>query len=188
MRYETIMTDKARNGAAGTISWRPFILTLVLILSDQVTKALIVARIPEGTIAWAAGGDFFWLVHARNLGVAFSIGSELGVAFRRVLFILIPSALIAGALVMYWRGKGISALQRWALAILVAGGGGNLIDRIFRPDGVIDFLSFKFYGLFGLERWPTFNVADMCVFCSAILLGVTGFLMGEVEADKDGSR
>ncbi len=164
------------------ISWKPFILSFFLVAADQLTKALVAARIPEGAIAWTAWGDFFWLVHARNLGIAFSLGAGMGVLVRRVLFIAIPSILIAGALYMYWRGKGISTLQRWALAVLVAGGTGNLIDRIFRPLGVIDFLSFKFYGLFGLERWPTFNVADMCIFCSAILLGITGFLMGEVEA------
>ena len=52
-----------------------------------------------------------------------------------------------------------------------------IIDRIARPDGVIDFLSVKFYGLFGLERWPTFNVADSAVVVCGILLVVSGFFV-----------
>jgi signal peptidase II len=64
-------------------------------------------------------------------------------------------------------------LQRWVLCGIVGGGIGNVIDRIFRPEGVVDFVSVKFYGLFGLERWPTFNVADSSVVVCAILLVVS---------------
>lgn len=160
----------------------PFVLTLALLAADQVTKAIVVARIPEGRVAWAWAGDFFWLVHARNLGVAFSLGATLGESIRRVIFIAIPLVLISGALVYYFRGKGLKPVHRWALAVLVAGGAGNLVDRIFRSEGVVDFLSFKFYGILGMERFPTFNVADMCIFCSAIFLGITGFL-----SETDGS-
>ncbi|MGB4572571.1 MAG: signal peptidase II [Rectinemataceae bacterium] len=163
--------------------YAPFILTALLLAADQITKALVIAGIPEGRIAWSWGGDFFWLVHARNLGIAFSIGDELGMGLRRALFIALPAILITGALVYYFKGKGITKFQHWLLAILVAGGLGNLIDRVFRPDGVVDFLSFKFFGIFGLERWPTFNIADMCVLCSAILLALTSF---SSEGDKAG--
>ena len=38
---------------------------------------------------------------------------------------------------------------------IVGGGLGNLVDRFFRKEGVVDFIDVKFYGLFGLERWPT---------------------------------
>ena len=47
-----------------------------------------------------------------------------------------------------------------------------MIDRFFRAEGVVDFIDVKFYGLFGLERWPTFNIADASVviaFASLIL-------------------
>jgi signal peptidase II len=62
----------------------------------------------------------------------------------------------------------LTSLQRWAITGIIGGGAGNLIDRIFRPDGVVDYISVKFYGLFGFDRWPTFNIADasvvVCVF------------------------
>jgi signal peptidase II len=59
----------------------------------------------------------------------------------------------------------------------VGGGLGNVIDRIFRSEGVVDFLSFKFYGLFGFERWPTFNVADSSVVVCAVLLVISTILV-----------
>lgn len=151
----------------------PFIMTLVLIALDQVTKALVVANIKLGTISWSAFGDFFWLVRQQNTGVAFSMGDSLGVQLRMALFIGVPLLLVIGLLVYYFRSEEPTRFQRWLIAGIVAGGLGNLIDRIFRPQGVVDFLSFKFYGLFGLERWPTFNVADMSTFCSVILLAIT---------------
>jgi signal peptidase II len=56
---------------------------------------------------------------------------------------------------------------------IIGGGFGNLIDRFFRPDGVVDFIDVKFYGLFGLERWPTFNVADSAVVVCGSLLFIS---------------
>lgn len=165
----------------------PFALSAVLIAADQVTKAIVAARIPQGTVAWSWAGDFFWLVHARNLGVAFSLGETLGPAFRRILFIAVPLVLIVGALLYFFKGKDLKPVHRWAIAVLVAGGTGNLVDRIFRAEGVVDFLSFKFWGILGMERFPTFNVADMCIFCSAIFLGVTGFL-SETRRKPDGEE
>jgi signal peptidase II len=56
------------------------------------------------------------------------------------------------------------------VAGIIGGGVGNLIDRVFRPEGVVDFIDVRFFGLFGLDRWPTFNVADSSVVvCGALL-------------------
>ncbi|MDA8408975.1 MAG: signal peptidase II [Treponema sp.] len=154
-------------------SLAPFVMSLAIVALDQITKALIVAHIQLGTIAWTALGDFFWLVRQQNTGVAFSMGDSLGLQLRTALFIALPLILVVGLIIYYFRSDEPTGLQRWLIAGIVAGGLGNLIDRIFRPLGVVDFLSFKFYGLFGLDRWPTFNVADMSTFCSVILLAIT---------------
>lgn len=154
----------------------PLALAAALVAADQVTKAIVVAKIPEGRVALSLLGDFFWLVHARNLGIAFSLGDTFPETFRRILFIALPLILIVAAMVYYFRSRTITVIQRWFLAILVAGGLGNLIDRAFKPEGVVDFLSFAFYGILGMQRFPTFNVADMCIFFGAVLLAVTGFL------------
>ena len=62
------------------------------------------------------------------------------------------------------------------MAGIIGGGLGNLIDRIVRPDGVVDFITVKFYGIFGYDRWPTFNIADASVVGSVLLFLVTMFI------------
>ena len=60
---------------------------------------------------------------------------------------------------------------------------GNIIDRIFRPEGVVDFISAKFYGILGFERWPTFNAADSSVVVCGIILVVTLFFAKKHEPE-----
>ncbi|HOX32231.1 MAG TPA: signal peptidase II [Spirochaetales bacterium] len=151
----------------------PFALSAAIILLDQATKALVQARVNPGSIAWSAFGDFFWLVRQQNLGMAFSLLDNLPPYLRLPILILLPLGLVAFVLVYYFKSDEVTPFQRWALCGIVGGGLGNVIDRIFRPEGVVDFLSFKFYGLFGMERWPTFNVADASVVVSVILLSAS---------------
>ena len=160
----------------------PFFLAAAIILVDQVTKLAVAASIRPGTIAYSAFGDFFWLVHQKNTGAAFSMGDGLAEPLRIVVLIVLPVILMAALCVYYFKTDELTRLQRWALGGIVGGGVGNIIDRIFRADGVVDFLSFKFYGLFGLERWPTFNVADSAVVVCGILLVVAGFFVQPPKA------
>ncbi len=162
----------------------PFALALAVLVADQVTKAMIVASIKPGRVAWSALGDFFWLVHQKNTGAAFSMGDGLAEPLRVAILIVVPLALMIALCVYYFKTDELTPVQRWALCGIIGGGVGNIVDRIARPEGVIDFLSFKFYGLFGLERWPTFNVADSAVVVCGILLVVAGFF---VAAPKDGT-
>ena len=48
----------------------------------------------------------------------------------------------------------------------------------FRSEGVVDFIDVKFFGIFGMERWPTFNAADSFIVCCGIGLGVNLILQG----------
>jgi len=159
----------------------PFVLSITIIILDQVTKYLVASSIKPGRIGWRAFGDFFWLVHQQNTGAAFSMGDSLAEPMRIAILILVPLVLMIVLVVYYFKTDELSAVQRWALCGIVGGGLGNLIDRIWRPEGVIDFLSVKFYGLFGLERWPTFNVADSSIVVFGILLVVAGFFVVEPE-------
>jgi signal peptidase II len=154
----------------------PLILTGAIILLDQCTKAFIAARWPINTlIADVFNNDFLQIYHVRNKAIAFSLGHNVPDTIKPVLFIVLP-LLVIGVLVWYYfRSDDFTRLQRWATAGILGGGIGNIIDRIFRPDGVVDFISVKFYGLFGFERWPTFNVADSSVVVCCILLFITIF-------------
>lgn len=160
----------------------PFTLTIVVIIMDQITKMLVVNYIQPYTIGASFFGDFLRIIHVSNTGVAFSVGATWTETIRRLLFALLPLVVIGIVIAVYFRNNDWTKLQRWAIMGIVGGGIGNLIDRIFRAEGVVDFIDVKFYGLFGLERWPTFNVADSAVVVCGILLIIS--FIGSIKNDK----
>ena len=153
----------------------PFILTALVIIFDQATKIFVVRNWPRpGTlIKDVFDNDFLLLYHVRNKAIAFSIGDGIPHHFRFALFVIVPIVVLIFLTWYYLTTTDFNRLQRWAIAGIIGGGIGNIIDRIFREDGVVDFISVKFYGLFGLARWPTFNVADASVVICCIILLVT---------------
>ena len=165
----------------------PLILTVVVIVLDQITKVLVCCYIPVNTIGTQFLGDFLRIIHVRNPGVAFSFGARWPDAMRRLAFSVIPIIVLAIVFGVYFRNNDFTKLQRWAICGVIGGGFGNIIDRIFRPAGVVDFIDVKFYGLFGLERWPTFNVADSAVVVCGILL-VVSFLIAIIKENKHKSE
>jgi signal peptidase II len=166
----------------------PLSLTAFIILADQITKAVIVRIKPEmGLIKDVFNNGFFWIYHVRNKAIAFSIGENLPEPVKRIAFVILPILVLGFLLWYYFKSKDaddFSGLQRWAVTGIVGGGIGNIIDRIFRTDGVVDFLSVKFYGLFGFDRWPTFNIADSAVVICCILLFLSIFLKPKKEEGK----
>lgn len=172
-----------KNGTFDKKLLLPFTLTLIVILLDQITKALVVKYIPIYTIGAQFFGDFLRIVHVANNGVAFSVGDDMSLIMRKLLFGLVPLIVIILVIVIYFRNKEFTWLQRWAICGIIGGGLGNLIDRFFRQEGVVDFIDVKFYGLFGLERWPTFNVADSAIVVCGIILIVT-FIVQIIQEKK----
>ena len=150
----------------------PFILTSFIIILDQITKAHIVSNWPIiGTVIKDVfNNDFLLIYHVRNKAIAFSIGDNVPEQYRFFLFVLIPIAVLIFLVAYYFKSSEFTLLQRWTVAGIIGGGVGNIIDRIFREEGVVDFISVKFYGIFGLERWPTFNFADASVVVCCIIL------------------
>ena len=168
----------------------PLLLTVAIIASDQLTKILITKYIPltyPPSVWKSFFGDFLRLIHVCNPGIAFSIGQGWSLTVRSILFRVVPLAVLIIVLVIYFKNDDFSRLQRWAIAGIAGGGFGNLIDRFFRKEGVVDFIDVKFYGLFGMERWPTFNVADASVVICGILL-IISFLLTIKKAKKAGGR
>ena len=164
----------------------PFGLTILATILDQMTKYFIVASIPENTQRWSFLGGFFRIIHQKNLGAAFSMGSTLTDIPRLLFFIVLPLGVLAAVVVFYFTAKDLRYSQKWLLAGILGGGLGNMIDRIFRPGGVVDFLSVKFYGLFGLDYFPTFNVADSFVTVCGILF-VLIYIINDRQ-NKDAER
>jgi signal peptidase II len=153
----------------------PLSLTAFIIIADQAVKSFIVKNWPRtGTlIKDVFNNDILHIYHVRNKAIAFSLGSNIPDFLRPLLFIIVPLLVLGLLLWYYLRSDEFIPLQRWAVACIIGGGIGNIIDRIFRPGGVVDFISVKFYGLFGFERWTTFNIADASVVVSCIILLLT---------------
>lgn len=95
--------------------------------------------------------EWFNLVHRLNAGAAFSALADAG-GWQRYFLTLISAVVVMGiSFVCLFRKA--SPLERSAGAAVVAGGVGNLIDRV-QMGSVVDFLDF---------HWPAFNLADVFV-------------------------
>ena len=153
----------------------PVSLTAFALITDQLSKTFIVKNWPVDNtfISDVFNNDFLWIYHVRNTAIAFSLGHNLPDWLKPVLFVLLPVAVLVFLIAYYFKSDEFTAVQRWVLAGILGGGLGNLIDRIFRSGGVVDFISIKFYGFLGFERWPTFNLADSFVVIFGILLLIT---------------
>jgi len=143
-------------------------IAFIVILLDQVTKIAITRTFHLGDSRPIT--SFFNLVLAYNPGAAFSFLGDQG-GWQRYFFTGI--AIVAVAFIVYLLRK--HAGQRtfcWALALIMGGAIGNVIDRIMYGH-VIDFLDFH---LRGWGHFPAFNIAD-----SAISIGVVLFIVDELR-------
>lgn len=126
-------------------------------------------------------GDFFKITFIENPGMAF--GFNPGTDFK--LWISIFSLLASIGLIVYlFKAKNKSLSLRIALAMILGGALGNLVDRAFYGliydyapvfyGKVVDFLDFDFFNftIFGrnYDRWPIFNIADASVTIGVLIL------------------
>ena len=165
----------------------PLILTLAVFILDQVTKILVVKFIPPYTVGASFLNELLRIVHVRNPGIAFSLGNTLSQNLRGLLFAVLPLFVLIVVFVVYFRNNDFTKLQRWAISGIIGGGLGNIVDRIFRSESVVDFIDVKFFGIFGLERWPTFNVADSAVVICVGLL-IVSFAISIIKERKQNQK
>jgi len=164
----------------------PLVLTGGIILVDQIVKWVVSRTLPYGRPVQIIG-DFLRFTFVQNPALSFSIGRGFGDTGRIILTMVLPMLVVAFVLYYFLAGKDITQGQRWILAAIMGGGLGNQVDRYFRPEGVIDFIDFKFYGIFGFERWPVFNIADSTVVVAGITLLISYLVMGVREKNEQKS-
>ncbi len=166
-------------------------LSLAIVIVDQATKLLVKGfAIPflglnyEGMYlgqmipVW---GDFFRLTFVENPGMAF--GYDPGESFKLIISVFSLVASVGLVIYLYAiRDKSLSF--RIAIACILGGAVGNLIDRTFYGvffdyaplfyGKVVDFFDFDFFNftLFGrsYDRWPVFNIADAAVTIGVLIL------------------
>ncbi len=139
-----------------------FFLALLLVLLDQVTKLLVYGYIkPNNSIVI---NEFFSLTHVHNYGAAFSFLADQS-GWQR--YALSGISIIASMAIIIWmyRTSTTQILKLSALAILLAGAVGNLIDRA-ALGFVIDFIDLHYQTFY----WPIFNVADILISVGVLLL------------------
>ncbi len=135
------------------------VLIILLIAADQLTKlyALNVVK-PQGVITVI--DNFYYFVYVENRGAAFGIMQN-----KQWLFIIITLLLFAAFGWTLYNYKIEGKLFFAAFVLVVGGGIGNLIDRIFRGY-VVDFLQFSFFS-------PVCNLADYFITVGAVLLVIS---------------
>lgn len=146
------------------------IIAVLLTGIDQVIKHLVVLNYEECAgylkryYTFSIGNfDVFSLTHIRNNGAGWSI---LG---GQTWFLVVFTAVVMAAILVYLivKRKTMPKLETLCLSLILAGGLGNLIDRIrmlIDPSftGVIDYINFEFID------FPVFNFADICVVVGGI--------------------
>ncbi|MGA7991644.1 MAG: signal peptidase II [Thermoanaerobaculia bacterium] len=158
-----------------------FVLALGVATLDQVTKTIVIAKIPlHQTIPVIRG--FFDLTHLRNTGAAFGVLASAGSA-RPLLVTLLAFVVLAGVLAWSLSAPPEHRLLQAALALIMGGAVGNLIDRV-RFQSVTDFL--RFY----VDRWewPSFNVADSAISVGVALLAWDLWKRPESEPPQPAAR
>ena len=165
-------------------------LSVVIFIIDIISKWAVQNAFANGG-SQAIIPNFLNVVLTHNLGASFGMGSNGEIGWR--IFWISVSVILTGVLIfIYIRYfKKFTLLQKAALALMIGGAFGNMIDRIFYWkavvgfDGVIDWIDFQF----GTWHFATFNIAD-----SALVIGVLLIVLIEVvnlikevrEKDKRG--
>jgi signal peptidase II len=144
----------------------------VLVL-DLVTKLVVVATLSDREPVRLLGG-LVHLTEARNTGAAFSFAEGATVVFT-LIAVAVAVVIIRSARRLHSAGWAV------ALALVLGGAVGNLVDRVFRDPGflrggVVDFIQ--------IGWWPIFNVADSAIVCG----GVLGALLAFRGVEFDGSH
>lgn len=131
---------------------------------DQATKSIAKNTLASSNpISFLDG--FIRLEYAENVGAFLSLGASLPQKTRFLLFVIFSAVAVIGMMTYALRAKRITRMQLFALALLAAGGIGNLIDRAFHG-AVVDFMSIGTTTL----RTGIFNVADMAVTAGVLML------------------
>ncbi|MDO8413796.1 MAG: signal peptidase II [Gallionellaceae bacterium] len=142
-------------------------LSALVIILDQISKIWITSHFMYGESL--AIFSLFNLVLAHNTGAAFSFLSDAG-GMQRWLFSAI--AIIASIWIVWLLRRHVQQkLFCLALALILGGALGNLIDRI-AYGYVVDFLDFYW----GVYHFPAFNLADSAITCGAALMLLESFM------------
>ena len=140
---------------------RWYALAGLVIIFDQLSKWVVLENIRFGQTIYVA--PFWNWVLTYNPGAAFSFLADQP-GWQRWFFSILALA-VSGWITLELRKHPEQKLLSSALALVMGGALGNVIDRI-RFGAVVDFIQWHAAGFY----WPAFNVADSAITVGAILL------------------
>lgn len=151
-------------------------VALPTLFLDHATKWAAIAFLKEGYPVYSWLGDLFRLQYAENTGAFLSLGSTLSDFWRASVMIGVNSLILLGVLLFLLIARFSNTIAPAALSLVLAGGVGNLIDRVFRDGRVVDFMNMGVsVGDFSL-RTGIFNIADLAIVAGVVLLVVSEVL------------
>jgi signal peptidase II len=165
-------------GSAPTRSWLARFLVLVLgitlpvLVLDQLTKVYIASHLVLHQDIVVIP-NFLDITYTLNPGAAFSLFAHMPAWFRSSFLLALAAAAIVVLLILLVRDPRLS-LTSVALALILAGAGGNLIDRLWHGP-VVDFILAHYYAY----AWPVFNVADSAITVGVVLIVLASFASAE---------
>jgi signal peptidase II len=163
----------SRSAAGGPSMWLWLGIALAVVLLDQYAKALIVGDFRLGESREVT--SFFDVVRLENTGMAWSLLANAG-GWQRWFFIVLALAASAFMVWLLVRNRA-QKLFCFALAMVMGGAIGNVLDRITRG-AVVDFISLHWHRVY---TFPAFNLAD-----SAITLGAVCIVVDELRRVRQG--
>jgi signal peptidase II len=163
--------------AAGFYKLRYLFVSLAVLVADQWTKWLVEMHLPDHATEPLLSG-FLNLTHVRNTGVAFGLFAAQGMTGGSWLLTLLGLAALTAVGTYFWFTPSRDRMLLVALALVVGGAVGNLIDRVV-AGAVTDFIDVYV----GLHHWPAFNVAD-----SAISVGIALMAFDSLRLHKSHSH
>jgi signal peptidase II len=150
-------SDPVKNTVGKKERIRLILVSGMVVLADQVTKKIIMASLALYESIEVIPGSFN-ITHVLNPGGAFGFFATQSDMVRKLVFLVLSSAVALFILWFYSRVAKTHVFLSWGLALIFGGAIGNLIDR-FRFGHVVDFLDFYI----GTAHWPAFNVADTAI-------------------------
>jgi len=157
----------------------PWIAAILVVVTDRITKGIILARIEPGS--WVEVVPGLALTHINNRGIAFSLFAGGGPFTRMLLHLVIFTSVVIIAAMVVRHGHH-SRLGGLAFGLILGGAVGNLIDRVLYGH-VVDFV--HLWAKIGGRTWswPDFNVADASITVGAVLLIANEFHHQKSEPD-----
>ncbi|WP_147651448.1 signal peptidase II [Vulcaniibacterium gelatinicum] len=154
-----------RRTTPNALPW--LLLSAVVFVLDQWTKAWVLAELPEYTPIPVIEGFWNWY-RTYNTGAAFSFLSDAG-GWQHWFFIGL--ALAISGLLAYWLARTRRGDWKTALpfALVIGGALGNVVDRL-RHGHVVDFVQWYWRDWY----WPAFNVADAAIVAGAVGIALFG--------------